>query len=251
MKQFFKTILALVLFIGCLALINKPSTELPYSQIIEKYLEAREIKPTVVFNANGKRAASLLTHKITWKQVNKGLAITIDGVTINSSDEVTLNKVSDNRVYSVEYANSISQIKLYEPKSLIGFELAFEPCNGLGCSIAYHLVYDLKTGKTSYFGRFRTDLEFNIYNFNSDSIPDYLSATTICEVHPRVTDSIEYIMYSQSSGGDFKVYRNENQEKFWFRHIFHRDYAANDIRLLNEELRENWIEKITLTSKQK
>ena len=244
MKQIFKTILILVLIISCLSLINKPSADLPYSQKIKKYLATKEIKPTIVFNAEGKRNTTLLTHKITWKKVNKGLLITIDGVTINSSNEVTFNGVSDKTVESVNFANSINQIKLYEPESLIGFELVFNPCNGLGCSVAYHLVYDLKTGRTSYFGRFRTDLEFNLYNFNSDSVPDYLATTTFCEVHPRIIDSIEYIMYSKSAQGNFKVYKDGNQEKFWFKHIFHRDYANDDTRLLNEELIESWTEKI-------
>lgn len=123
------------------------------------------------------------------------LEIIINGTKINTLKKVTLNNNWGRSVDSVNFANNIRQIKLYESDSLLGFVLTNEPCTGLGCSVNYQLIYDLKTKSESYFGRFRTGFEFELYDFNHDSKIDFLS-TTYHGGNVQMIDTTEFIMYS-------------------------------------------------------
>lgn len=209
--------------------------------MIERYLESKTIEPTLVFNNDGRNKFKLLEHKLSWEwdKVNNDIEITIDGYTFSTKDKVTSNVVWDSGVDSINFANYLQQVKIYEPDSLIGLVLINSPCTGLGCGVNYQIIYDLSTHKQTYFGRFRTGFEFDLYNFNSDNKPDYLSKTFFGR-NTKGIDVTRFVLYSKSNNGTFKKFSTQKQKSFWFEHIyteFHTD-------LKNEGFKENWIEKI-------
>ncbi len=242
MKSTFKILTILTILISCISATDKTensSEQVDYGQMIEEYLQTKIIEPTIVFNNDGRNEFNLLNHKISWKVLEKGIEITIDRNTIKTSDKVTLNTVWGSGVDSVNFANFLQQVKIYEYDSLIGFVITSSPCTGLGCGINYQLIYDLKTKRQSYFGRFRTGFEFELYNFNSDNKPDYLSKTFYGR-NAEGIDTTEFIMYSQMKNGDFKEFKSDKQEIYWFKYI----YTEFQTDLNNEGFEEEWIEKI-------
>ncbi len=217
--------------------------QIDYSEIIEDYLESKVIKPTIVFGTRidhtYRYEFQLLEHKLSWKPLKKGIEITIDGYKISTSDKVTLNPVWGSGRDSVKFSNTLSEVHIFEEDSLIGFITTNAPCSGLGCGVNYQIIYDLKTKKESYFGKFRTGFEFNLYHFNTDNRPDYLS-TTFRGRNEQSIDTTKYVMYSQTDKGYFEQFKSNEQDKFWFTHIyseFHQD-------LNNEKFKESWIERI-------
>ena len=242
MKQTIKILTILIILISSISATYKTDNlteKVDYGQMVEKYLRTKTIKPTLVIENVDKKELGLSKHKISWRELNKGIEITIDGQTINTSDKVTTNIVWESDVDNVNFANYLQQISLFEPESLIGFVLTSSPCSGLGCGVNYQIIYDLKTGKQTYFGRFRTGFEFQLYNFNSDRRPDYLSKTFYGR-NVKGIDTTEYVLYSQTNNGDFEVFGTEEQKKFWFKH----NYTEFQQNLDNEKFEENWIEKI-------
>jgi hypothetical protein len=242
MKTSIKILTVLTILISCITATDKTENsfkQVDYGQIIEDYLKTKTIEPTIVFNNDGRKDFTLLNHKFSWKELKKGVEITIDGHTINTNDKVTLNPVWDSGKDSVNFSNYLQQIKIYEHDSLIGFVLTSSPCSGLGCGINYQIIYDLKTKKESYFGRFRTGLEFELYNFNSDDRPDFVSKTFFGR-NAQGIDTTEFVLYSQTQNGDFTELKSEEKERFWFKHT----YTEFQLNLDNERFEENWIEKI-------
>jgi len=244
MKIIFKILIALTTVVCFISATNKTHHQLEkidYNQLIKEYLDSKKIQPTITFNNDGRKEFNLLNHKISWLQKEKGIEINIDGITITTKDKVTLNKVMNSGVDSVNFANFLQQVKIYEGKSLVGFVLTNTPCTGLGCSVNYQIIYDLKTGNQSYFGRFRTGFEFELYNFNSqiDNKPDYLSKTFIGRNIKRI-DTTEFVMYSQTKKGSFKEFKTDNQDKFWFKHSYSEFHSDLD----NEMFEEKWITQI-------
>jgi hypothetical protein len=242
MKQTIKILTVLTIFISCISATKKTNNateKVDYGQMIEEYLKTKAIEPTLVIENLDKNELDLLKHKINWRELDKGIEITIDGQTITTSGKVTSNAVWDSGIDSVNFANYLQQVILYEPESLIGFVLTYTPCTGLGCGVNYQIIYDLKTGKQTYFGRFRTGFEFQLYNFNSDDRPDYLSKTFYGR-NAQGIDTTEYVLYSQTKNGDFEEFKTDKQERFWFKHI----YTEFQTDLNNEGFEEKWIEKI-------
>ena len=242
MKLIIKILTVLAVLISCISATNKTdnSTEkVDYGQLIKEYLKAKTIEPTWVIDDVDKNELELLKHKISWVELEKGLEITVNEHIITTSDKVTSNAVRESGVDSVNFANHLQQVSLYETESLIGFVLTSSPCTGLGCGVNYQIIYDLKTGKQTYFGRFRTGFEFQLYNFNSDGRPDYLSKTFYGR-NTQGIDTTEYVLYSQTKNGDFEVFGTGEQKKFCFKHIY-TEFQQN---LDNEKLEENWIERI-------
>lgn len=242
MKQTIKILTILTILISSISATNKTdnSTEkVDYGQMIEKYLRTKTINPTLVIENVDKNELDLLNHKISWRELDKGIEITIDGNSITTVDKVTSNTVWSSGVDSVNFANYLQQVNLYEDYSLIGFVLTYTPCSGLGCGVKYQIIYDLKNKKQTYFGRFRTGFEFELYNFNSDERPDYLSKTFYGR-NAQGIDTTEYVLYSQTKNGVFEEFKTDKQEKFWFKHI----YTEFQTDLNNEGFEEKWIEKI-------
>jgi len=163
MKTSTKILTILILLIGCSFVTTQEtnqSQKIDYSQIIDNYLRTKLIEPTLKFNNDGRKEFQLLQHKISWKELEKGIEITIDGNTINTFGKQTSNTVWGSGVDNVNTVNYLQQVNIYENECLMGFVMTYIPCTGLGCSVNYQLIYDLKTKQESYFGRFRTGFEF-------------------------------------------------------------------------------------------
>ncbi len=242
MKQKIRIWTILTIFISCTSTTEKthvPAEMVDYGEMIDDYLSTKSIKPTVIFNNDGRKEVDLLEYKIIWRELEKGLEIIVDNHKITTSDKVTTNDVWGPETDSVNYVNYLHQVKIYELDSLIGFVLTSHPCVGLGCSVNYQIIYDLKTRKQTYFGRFRTGFEFELYNFNSDNRPDFLSKTFYGRNAERI-DTTEFVLYSQTENGNFEQFETDQQKKFWFKHIY-TEFQAD---LNNEAFEEKWIEKI-------
>ncbi|WP_347158178.1 hypothetical protein [Pontibacter chitinilyticus] len=233
---------SLVIVSGCFSTPDKigdTSKQVSHEKMIESYLSSNAIKPTLIYKNDGRKEFTLLIHHIVWKELDSGIEISIDGHSISTSDKVTINSVEKSGKHSLNFANFLLQAKIYEEESLIGFVLGSEPCTGTGCSVSYQIIYDLKTGQQSYFGRFKTDFEFELYDFNLDGRPDYL-ATETDGPNAEGLISKEYILYSQIKSGEFDEFSTDRQERFWFR------YTSNEFEQnsQDEKFEENWIEKI-------
>jgi len=248
MKSKIKLTFILILIFSC-SKENKTkhttdlTKKVEYGNIISDYLDSKKYEPTLIFNNpydnNKKSNIRLGDNEIKWSEKENALEIIINGTKINTSKKVTLNYNWGNSIDSVNFANNVRQIKLYESDSLLGFVLTNEPCTGLGCSVNYQLIYDLKSKSESYFGRFRTGFELELYDFNHDSRIDFLSKTFYGR-NVEMIDTTEFIMYSQTKKGNFEEFRTEEQNRFTFKHI----YPERDKDSLMEKFEENWIEKI-------
>jgi hypothetical protein len=241
MKTTFK-IPILIVLLSCLPVTQKTENQSErnnFGQIIDEYLRTNLIDPTLIFNNDGRKEFILLQHNISWKELEEGIEITVDGNVISTSDKETLNPVWGSGVGKVNFANYLQQVKIYENEYLVGFVLTNVPCTGLGCGVNYQIIYDLKTKRQSYFGRFRTGFEFELYNFNSDNKPDYLSKTFYGR-NALGIDTTEFVLYSKTADGNFEEFKSANQEKYWFKHI----YSEFNSELHNEKLEEKWIEEI-------
>ena len=252
MKPVIKLTFILILIFSCSKKNKtKPKTDstkkVEYGAIISEYLESKKYEPTLIFNnpynTNKKSTIKLADNEIKWSEKDNALEIIINGTKINTSKKVTLNYNWGKSVDSVNFANNVRQIKLYESDSLLGFVLTNQPCTGLGCGVNYQLIYDLKTKSESYFGRFRTGFEFELYDFNQDSKIDFLSKTFYGR-NEQMIDTTEFIMYSQTKKGNFQEFRTEEQNRFTFKHIYPQIYPERDKDSLKEKFLENWIEKI-------
>jgi len=215
-----------------------------YSSIINKYLDSKKNQPTIVFNnnhdVNSKNSVVLNENVISWADKDKGLEIIINGTKINTANKTTLNYIYGKRVDNVNFANNVEQIKFYNHHSLVCFLLSYYPCTGLACSVNYQLIYDLKTNKESYFGRYKTGYDLELYHFSNNSEPFYISKTFYGGNNPYAIDTTEYVLYNLTKTGDFRIYKDELKERYNFIHIYPDIY--NDS--VNEVFYENWIEKI-------
>src|SRR5690606_31303865 len=117
-----KILTILTILFSCISATDKTDNsieQVDYGKMIEDYLRTKTIEPTVVFNNDGRNEIDLLEHKISWRQLEKGIEIIVDGYTITTSDKVTSNAVWDSGVDSVNFANFLHQVKIYEYDSLI------------------------------------------------------------------------------------------------------------------------------------
>ncbi|WP_299124820.1 hypothetical protein [uncultured Tenacibaculum sp.] len=252
MKYVIKLIFILFLIFSCSRENkNKPKNnftkKVEYRIMISEYLESKKYEPTLIFNnpyySNKESSIRLDDNEIKWEKKDNALEIIINGTKINTSKKITLNYNYGKSVDSVNFANNIRQIKLYKSDSILGFVLTNEPCTGLGCRINYQLIYDLKTKSESYFGRFQTGFEFELYDFNQDSKIDFLSKTFYGR-NEQMIDTIEFIMYSQTKKGNFQEFKTESQNRFYFKHIYPQVYPERNKNFLKEKFEQNWIEKI-------
>jgi hypothetical protein len=247
MKSTFTVLASLFLLISCISAHHKSENvieRLDYAQVIETYLSTRIIRPTLVYNNDRRNEFTLLNYNISWKELNSGIEITINDYSFSTTDKLTLNHVENVEKDSVNSANFLEQVKIYERDSLIGFVLTVFPCTGLSCSYNYQIIYDLKTKKQSYFGRFRTGSEFDLYNFNSDGKIDYLSTITD---GPSAEGEIskEFVLYSMSKSGGFEQFATKTQERFWFKHTYIESYPNNK----DERFENRWIEEIKINGR--
>lgn len=214
---------------------NIETTE--YIEQIEKYLQSKRIEPTLILNNNDRTIIEFLDYKIRWQENDKGIDLTINGKTINTANKITLNNVWGAGNDSVKYANYVSQIKLYESENLIGFMLTYIPCTGLGCGVNYQVWYNTKTGNESFFGRFNTGFDLELYDFNNDNKVDYLSKT-FNGINAVLIDTTFYEMFSQTVDGRFVKFRNDKGESFWFKHIY------SELDTIPDKFEEKWVDQI-------
>lgn len=210
-----------------------------YGEMIDAYLQTKIIDPTIVFNNTGLGECQLQNHLVSWQETDSGIEINIDGHEINLWDKSTLNTVWGSGVDDVNFANYINQVQLFAEDSILTFVFTNWPCNGLGCGVNYQLIYDLKSKRESYFGRFRTGIECHLYHFNEDQKPDYLSKTFNGRNIIGV-DTTLFVMYSQTKEGNFTIFSNDQQKVFSFSYAYTEFHSDLD----NEYFEESWIERI-------
>lgn len=223
-----------------------------YDLLIDDYLIIRKFEPTLILNTKGKFRFNVLGHKISWSYDGKNYAIkiTVDGKFITTKGKVTLNPVVGNDVDSLNFPNYVKQIKIYEPynddtldNTIIGFLLTSEPCTGTGCAVNYQLLYDMKTGHESYFGRYRTGFDLELYTFNYDSEIDYLSKSYDWD-QTNMRETTKYVMYSRTKDGEFKIFRDTKGTPYSFEHNYPYEHIYSDIDTLPQSFQEHWIEKV-------
>lgn len=215
-----------------------------YEEVIENYLGGKILQPTFIYDVgalhvNSEGSTDLLDHHIEWRPLNNGIQITVNEDSFSTGDKITQNFVSGPMVDSVNFANSVGAIKFYQEYSLIGFSLNYSPCTGIGCSVAYQIIYDLETQQQSYFGTFRSNGQFELYDFNHDKIPDFLSKSYYGGNNPEGIDTILYECYSQTAQRTFKKHK-----EYWFRHIYKEKPGDPE----SDQFDESWIERITIES---
>lgn len=223
--------------------------KIDYHALIDDYLKMKRLEPVVVVKNNDERHDfKLLEHTISWSyEENKGIYMIIDGRHITTRGKVTLNPVWGESVDSLDFPNYIDQIKIYEfyedqkiDNTIICFDMSFRPCNGIGCGVSYQLLYDMKTGQESYFGNYRGWFGFDLYDFNRDQKVDYLGKTFYGRNSDTTTiEKNEYILYSQSKDGKFRVFKNWQGKKYFFEHTY-----SDEIDTIPNTFKENWIQKI-------
>ncbi len=130
----------------------------------------------------------------------------------------TLNDVWNGKD-SLSYSNQISQIKYYKNLDKVLLLLNFDMCTGLGCSVYYQIIYDLKTKNIQPFGRFRTGDDMDIYEINGKN---YFLSKTFHGRNAQLKDTIFYDLFriEKVSNSTIKpkriakfTFENENYDK--------------------------------------
>ncbi len=182
----------------------------------ESYLNRHKIEPTFTSSLD---SISYFNKNLKIKNFdnNHNFKIEVNNYQFEVKKLKTLNDVWNGKD-SLHYTNQISQIKYYKDLNKILFLLDFDMCTGIGCSVNYQIIYDLKTKNILPFGRFRTGDDMNIYKI--DNVNYYLSKT----FHGRnaqLKDTIFYDLYNIDNLTSFSkakriaefTYHNEDYEK--------------------------------------
>lgn len=213
-----------------------------FNEKLKAHFELRSIKPSIeINNTNGNQLEIQLgSHLIKWFNTEDETKIKINNDLFTLKDKVTLNNVRISKD-SVDFANNWDEIKLfkYNDREYIGIRMSFSPCTGLGCSVDYFLIYDVKTKGKNFFGTFRTDNSLELFNFNNDDKIDYVSKTLSGDAHGAT--SIEYIyeLYSMEPDGKFKEQKDKSGLIY---HIKHTIFPDDKIK--EDKFEENWITEI-------
>lgn len=144
---------------------------------------------------------------------------------------------------AVDFADNWEQIKFYKfgDRQLIGISMGNEPCTGVGCSVAFQLIYDLKTKSKTFFGTYRIEREVNLYDFKNDGTLDYLGKT-----YTGGSDSVAkeinniYKLYTMDEKGSFRLQLDKNQKPYIIKRIF----EAESYEEIDNKFDANWIEEI-------
>jgi hypothetical protein len=217
-------------------------TETDINNKLKQHFELYRIKPSIeINNTEGNQTdIQLANHNIKWFDKEDETKIKIDNDLFTLKDKVTLNIVHYEKD-SVDFANNWNEIKLFKQndREYIGIRMSFAPCTGLGCSVDYFLIYDVKTKAKNFFGTFRTDNELELYNFNNDDKIDYVAKTFNGDAHGLTPIEFIYELYSMGTNGQFKEQTDNNGLTYQIKHTtFPNDTTKTD------ELTEHWITKI-------
>jgi hypothetical protein len=209
---------------------------------LKQHFEAHKIKPSVqINNTEGNQTdIQLANHKIKWFDKDDETKIKIDNDLFTLKDKVTLNNVSYGKV-SVDFSNNWDEIKLFKHnnREYIGIRMSFAPCVGLGCSVDFFLIYDVKTKTKNFFGTFRTDRELELFNYGNDEKIDFVAKTHNGSANGSTPIEYIYELYSMDTNGQFKVQKDSSGLTYQIKHTsFPNDTTKTD------KLTEHWITKI-------
>jgi len=209
---------------------------------LKQHFEAHKIKPSVqINNTEGNQTdIQLANHKIKWFDKDDETKIKIDNDLFTLKDKVTLNNVNYGKD-SVDFSNNWDEIKLYKhnDREYIGIRMSFAPCVGLGCSVDFFLIYDVKTKTKNFFGTFRTDRELELFNYGNDDKIDFVAKTHNGSANGSTPIERIYELYSMDTNGQFKVQKDSSGLTYQIKHTF----FPNDTTK-TDKLTEHWITKI-------
>jgi len=252
------TILILTILVSCENKKPNSSTTQPSEKLVTKaemleietnindklkrHFELYRIKPSIeINNTEGNQTdIQLANHKIKWFDKDDETKIKIDNDLFTLKDKVTLNIVHYGKD-SVDFTNNWDEIKLFRnnDREYIGIRMSFSPCTGLGCSVDYFLIYDVKTKTKNFFGTFRTDNELELFNFSNDDKIDFVAKTFNGDAHGSTPIEFIYELYSMDTNGQFKEQKDKGGLTYQIKHTtFPNDTTKTD------ELWEHWIAKI-------
>lgn len=176
---------------GKISIKNKDSISL--EQQIETFkskLASNKVKPT--FSTSPDSLSYFDKNlKIKTQQNENKFQIFINGNKIETWKLQTLNDVWNGKD-SVTYVNELTRINYYKNLNLLLLQLDFNPCNGIGCSVNYQLIYDFKFKKVYPFGRFRTGFDMDLYKLENKN---YYLSKTFHGRNAQLKDTIYYELY--------------------------------------------------------
>lgn len=209
------------------------------------YLYGREIKPSIIVNNTHRDQTkiNLENNTVEWLRSEKETKIKINGDLFSLKHQKTINDFEIGRKENVDFANDWEQIKFYKfgDRKIIGISMGNEPCTGIGCSVAFQLIYDLKTKSKTFFGTYRIQREVNLYDFKNDGTMDYLGKTYIGESDGVAKEiSNLYKLYSMDEKGIFHLELDKKQNPYYIKRVFDAENHSE----LDNKFETNWIEEI-------
>ncbi len=210
---------------------------------LQYYFLGREIEPSIIVNntEGNQTKIDLEDNRIEWIQGEKEIKIKINDDVFSLEGEKTLNDVERERKDDIDFADNWEQIKLYKfgERKLIGISMKNEPCTGIGCSVAFQLIYDLQTKSKTFFGTFRIEREVRLFDFGNDGTLDYLGKTYIDGGAGGGEINNVYRLYTMDEKGVFHLRLDKNQKPYFIKRVFEADYTEID-----KKFAASWIEEI-------
>lgn len=227
---------------------KKPLSEykLSVEEKLKNYFYGREIVPSIIVNntERDQTEIQLENNKVEWIRGDKEIKIKINDDIFSLKDKKTINSLDGEDDYeTVDFANDWEQIKFYKfgDRQLIGITMGNEPCTGIGCSVAFQLIYDLETKSKTFFGTYRIEREVNLYDFKNDGIIDYLGKTYVGESDGVAKEiSNLYKLYSIDEKGIFHLQLNYKRKPYFIK----RTFEAESYREISSKFETSWIEEI-------
>ena len=222
-----------------------PRCEQSVENKLKYYFYGREIIPSIIVNNTelNQTEIKLENNRVEWIRGEKETKIKINDELFSLEDKKTLNDVDGERKEEVDFADNWEQIKLYKfgDRELIGITMRNEPCTGIGCSVAFQLIYDLKTKSKTFFGTYRIEGEVKLYDFKNDGTLDYLGKTYIGGSTDVTKDVVNiYELYTMDEKGSFHLQLDKNQKPYFIK----RTFEAEDYNEIDGKFEQNWIEEI-------
>lgn len=218
---------------------------------LEYYFLKTEIEPWYIVNNidrfNEKSDITVGGHRVKWSgSYKEQTKIDIDGDVFSLEDKTSHKKLDEGESVegrNVNFADQWEQIKLYDigGRQLIGISMGSHPCTGIGCSVTFFLIYDLKTKSKSFFGSYRIDHEVKLYDFGNDGTIDFLSATYSGGsdgVAKEIVNTHE--LFTMDEGGTFKLQTDKKGKKYFLK----RTFKAESYKELDKKFVHNWVEEI-------
>lgn len=226
---------------NALALVPE-TTEISINEQLCAYFDQYRIKPTLIINneEGNKTVIQVSNHRIVWLSTENETKIRIDSDMFSIKDKVTLNDVHDTKD-SVSFANNWDEIKFYKygDREIIGIRMLSDPCMGIGCSVNYYLIYDMKTKVTNFFGTLRTDNELAFYDFRKEGKIDYLSKSFNGDLQGSTPMKFIYELFSMQLNGQFMQEKDINGKAYY---IMHTTFPEDTTK--TEQFEEHWITKV-------